>query len=181
MGDNLATPFYNFLLDSVAEVRVAVITASTNLSKVCGHAWCNQHVLSNLMEVYQDPGSDCYLTRITILRCAAALITDVSGVSGGNMNSGDGVEHKQLQQHASDHPALVEKVLSFLISALEDKVANVRLVAARALGEYITAEANHQGDHSGNIRVLDALNTLAAEDDDDDCKFYSQLTLDTVA
>ena len=187
--NNLATPFYNFLLDSVAEVRCAVIATSTQLAKVCGYHWCNQHLLPNLMDLYVDPssGSECYLTRITILRCAAALIVTGTTASKGKepvqeLDETDNVSSSSYK----DHPALVDKVLTFLIQALEDKVANVRLVAARSLGEFVLQQDDEEETivaeerQQQKRRVLDALHALASEDEDEDCKFYSRLALDAV-
>ena len=74
---------------------------------------------------------------------------------------------------------MIDKVLTFLLAGLEDKVANVRMVAARSLGDYIIAE--QQSKTSGYMRVLDALNAQVTDDEDEDCKFYCQLAINATA
>jgi len=181
--ENLAGAFYAFLLDPVAEVRVAVITASTNLAKVCGLTWCNQHLLPNLFKLYKNPGGECYLTRVTILRCAAALIvsnqtatTSSSGEDNAELHDSNGNSGGIATESDAE---LIDKVLTFLLAGLEDKVANVRMVAARSLGDYIIAE--QQSKTSGYMRVLDALNAQVTDDEDEDCKFYCQLAINATA
>jgi len=127
--ENLANPFFNFLMDPVAEVRSSCIVTARELSKVCGMSWCHEHLLPNLLALYSSSngGKDCYLTRVTLLRCAAALISTEKMMGE--------VEH-----------SLVENVIQFLLTAMLDKVANVRLVAARCLSElYITNSNGNVG------------------------------------
>jgi len=155
--ENLASPFYNFILDPVAEVRGAVVTASSNLAEVCGPEWCSQHVFPSLLRVYDDHGAECYLTRSTVLQCAAALIAS--------------------HAETPDEQGLFEEVLTFLINGLSDNVANVRLIAARCLGNLILIQS---GTFS-YIRAIDALNTVVAEDQDEDCKYFCQRALDSIS
>jgi serine/threonine-protein phosphatase 2A regulatory subunit A len=147
--DHLLEPWLKLLLDQVADVRSACVTGMPKLLSAAGAQWIQSEMLPHYTKIYD--GSSSYLTRITILRCFSALS-----------------ECENLQAN------LLEAVLNQMIKSLNDRVANVRMVAARGLIE-LTKQCE-EGVIVGKLRP--ALSQRVMEDEDEDCKYFAQLALD---
>jgi len=147
--DNLLEPWLKLLLDQVANVRSACVMGMPKLLSVAGPQWIQSEILPRYNKIYDE--STSYLTRITVLRCYAAL-----------------AECENLQ------PQLLDVVVNQMIKSLKDRVANVRMLAAMGLAKMMKSceDAVVVG------KVKPALNERILEDDDDDCKYFSQLALD---
>ena len=70
--------------------------------------------------------------------------------------------------------ALCEAIVNQLLRGLEDKVANVRMVAAKGLGDI--APSVEKGLMKGKIRP--ALETVVQQEEDDDAKYYAEQALE---
>jgi len=148
--DHLLEPWLKLLLDQVADVRTACVTGMPKLLSAAGAQWIQSEILPHYIKIYDE--STSYLTRITILRCVAAL-----------------------SACENLHPLLLEGVVNQMIKSLNDRVANVRMVAARGL-----IPLTKQCEEALIVSKLrPALSQRVMEDEDEDCKFFAQLALDT--
>lgn len=147
--DHLLEPWLKLLLDQVADVRTACVSGMPKLLSAAGAQWLQSEILPHYNKIYEE--STSYLVRITILRCYAAL-----------------AESDNL------HPSLLEAVVDQILKCMNDRVANVRMVAARGLVG-LTKQCE-EAIIVGKVRP--ALSQRVMEDEDEDCKFFAQLALD---
>jgi len=156
--DHLLELWMKLLQDQVAEVRFGCISGMPKLLSVAGPEWVQKEILPRYLALYE--GGSSYMTRITVLRSFSELVHD-----GG----------------ANGH-ALLEDVLNLILGGLEDRVANVRMVAAQGLAKIVAEGGRDAGsDALWDAKVQPALSARVAEDDDDDCKFFAQIALDACA
>lgn len=155
--DHLLELWMKLLQDQVAEVRFGCISGMPKLLSVAGLEWVQKEILPRYLALYE--GSSSYLTRITVLRSFAELVHD----GGANGHS------------------LLEEVLNLILKGLEDKVANVRMVAAQGLAKILAEGGKDAGEAIWDAKVQPALSARVTEDDDDDCKFFAQIALDACA
>jgi len=152
--DHLLEPWLKLLLDQVADVRSACVDGMSKLLEVAGAAWMQREILPHYVRIYDEALSTSYLTRVTILRSYAALaVVDIAT------------------------PALLDDVVNQMLRGLDDRVANVRMVAARSLASIsqLLESAILQ------TKVKPALVARVTDDEDDDCKFFAQTALDACA
>jgi serine/threonine-protein phosphatase 2A regulatory subunit A len=155
--DHLLELWMKLLQDQVAEVRFGCISGMPKLLSVAGPEWVQKEILPRYLTLYE--GSSSYLTRITVIRSFAELVHD----GGANGHS------------------LLEDVLNLILKGLEDKVANVRMVAAQGLAKILAEGGKDAGEAMWDAKVQPALSARVMEDDDDDCKFFAQIALDACA
>ena len=156
--DHLLELWMKLLQDQVAEVRFGCISGMPKLLSVAGPEWVQKEILPRYLALYE--GGSSYMTRITVLRSFSELVHD-----GG----------------ANGH-GLLEDVLNCILGGLEDRVANVRMVAAQGLAKIVAEGGRDAGsDALWDAKVQPALSARVAEDDDDDCKFFAQIALDACA
>uniref|UniRef100_A0A6S9ACQ1 TOG domain-containing protein n=2 Tax=Ditylum brightwellii TaxID=49249 RepID=A0A6S9ACQ1_9STRA len=151
--DHLLDPWLKLLLDQVADVRSACVVGMPKLLSVSGEAWMSRQILPHYTRIYDE--SSTYLTRITILRSYAALADEKDYVN----------------------ETLLDQMLNLILRGLDDPVANVRMVAARGLGN--VCKLCETPIIEGKLRP--ALTARLSDDEDDDCKFYAQIALDLCA
>lgn len=129
------------LLDSVATVRASIVNGMGLLVRVAGQDWILEKLMPSHVRVYNQ-NSNSYLVRITILRT-----------------------HIEAAIECKDGPLWNECVIQIL-RGLNDPVPNVRMVAARGLGDIA-----RDGDESAvQAQLLPALQKRSEEEDDIDCK-----------
>lgn len=149
--NNLLDPWTKLLLDQVADVRSACVEGMPKLLSVAGAEWIERSILPLYARIYTD--STSYLTRVSVLRSYSKFVNAETGMT----------------------PGLMEAIVGVLVRALEeDKVANVRIVAAKGLGE--VAHGVEEGMMSA--KILPALQNRASDDDDVDCQFFAQAALE---
>mmetsp|Transcript_7903 Transcript_7903/g.10050 ORF Transcript_7903/g.10050 Transcript_7903/m.10050 type:complete len:126 (-) Transcript_7903:1822-2199(-) len=105
-----------------------------------------REIISRYDEIYNE--SISYLTRIAILRSFSRLAGENRGLSKD----------------------ILEEVVDHLLRGLNDKVVNVRLVAARGIEEAVGVLDKG----IFNAKVLPVLEQIVKEDSDDDCKYFAQ-------
>jgi len=149
--DRLIDPWMKLLLDQVADVRTACVASSSKLLSVAGATWIQREILPHYVRIYDDSVS--YLTRITIIRSYASLAM--------------GNDKKKLT------PALLDEIVNQCLRGLDDRVANVRMVSARSLAAILKNCEN------GNSRIRTALQARLSEDEDDDCRYFAKIALDS--
>lgn len=149
--EHLLDPWMKLLMDQVAVVRLACVNGMPKLLSVSDSAWIQNTILPHYTEICS--GQTSYLTRITILRSYSKLALAETGLT----------------------PDLLEEIVQNLLKALEeDPVANVRIVAAKGIGE-IAAVVDSEIVTS---KILPVLKGRTAEDEDADCKYFSQVAMD---
>lgn len=137
------------LLDPVACVRIACVSGMSVLVKVAGQEWMVEHILPQHVRIYNHATSGSYLIRITILQAhaeTAKACQDFTGAEGTLWN---------------------DTVLQML-RGLSDKVANVRMVAARGLVNVMTADDPAQ-QAIVQAQIIPALEKCLAAEEDIDC------------
>ena len=137
------------LLDPVSCVRIACVSGMSVLVKVAGQEWMVEHILPQHVRIYNHATSGSYLIRITILQAhaeTAKACQDFTGAEGTLWN---------------------DTVLQML-RGLSDKVANVRMVAARGLVNVMTADDPTQ-QAIVQAQIIPALEKCLAAEEDIDC------------
>lgn len=163
--EDLLTPWMGLLLDRVAEVRSACVEGTARLVATAGPDWIREEVLPRYGSIYDE--STSYLSRIAVLRSYSSLI---SGKDGEKHDEG---KSRESIGGSSAGRVLIDDVVDKLLRGLDDRVANVRMVAAKALAD-VSSEC---GDGLLNTRVKPALNARVDEDEDEDCKEYAKEAL----
>jgi len=151
--ENLFDIWMKLLMDQVSDVRSSCVRGAGKLLSVIGAAWIQGQLLPRYIELYE--GATTYLTRITVLRSFANLA---------------GAEANLTKE-------LADQILDFLLKGVQDSVANVRMIAAIGLG----ALSSVVDKGVLNSKMLPALQSLLAEDEDDDCKFYAQKAIEATS
>jgi serine/threonine-protein phosphatase 2A regulatory subunit A len=138
------------LLDPVACVRVACVSGMPVFVKVAGQEWMGQQILPQHVRIYNHAESGSYLIRITILQAHAetAKAAQLAPGSGGT---------------------LWNDTVTQILRGLDDKVANVRMVAAQGLAKVMTAEDPAQ-EAIVQSQIIPALEKRMAEEEDIDCQ-----------
>jgi serine/threonine-protein phosphatase 2A regulatory subunit A len=140
------------LMDSVARVRAAVVEGMGLLVRVAGPEWILATLMPRTMAIYNQYNNS-YLIRITIVQ--TYIETAVECTSG---------------------PVFREAVGQIMLALADDKVPNVRMVAANGLIRVVpSGEAEIV---EGQIRP--ALQARLHEDADDDCRQACVLALDQI-
>ena len=177
--DHLLEPWLRLLLDRVADVRSACVAGMPRLLRVAGPEWLQREILPHYVRIYDESSS--YLTRITVIRSFAALASADPDAPPSATNAlesgGEPLDSESPPNDADIPPSLLDDVVSQMIRGLDDRVANVRMVSARGLAGMM----GKCTDSFLNAKVKPALNTCAMEDDDDDCRYFSQVALDGCA
>lgn len=147
------------LLDSVASVRLAIVQGMPLLVKVAGEEWIIQVLLPHHMKIFHQSASS-YLMRITLLQGFILAATVARG-------------------------PLLPEVISIVVKCLSnDKVPNVRMVAAKGLQQILVSD-NMQDEDPGKAIVVSiirpALVQKLAAEDDVDVRRACQIALDRVS
>ena len=155
----LEPAWLTLLLDPVSSVRQAIVQGMPLLVKVAGDDWILQNLLPHHVKIYQQSSSS-YLMRITMLHSFILAATAARG------------------------PLLPEVVNLVCTKGLtQDKVANVRMVAAKGLLQIAQALQSGQALDTSNA-VLSAQirptlqQKLASGEDDVDVRQTCQVALD---
>jgi serine/threonine-protein phosphatase 2A regulatory subunit A len=155
------------LLDPVACVRAACVSGMTVLVGTAGQEWVSQHVVPQHVRIYNHAADNSYLVRITILRAHAATAVACSQGAGGGGSNSSGT-------------TLWNDVVLQMLRGLNDKVPNVRMVAALGIGHIIGA-ANHVGDTQQQAviqaQITPAMEKRLQEEEDMDCRAAYVLAL----
>jgi len=138
------------LLDPVASVRVACVQGMPVLVKVAGQEWMTQQILPQHVRIYGHAEAGSYLIRITILQAHAETA-------------------KAVQEHPGSGGSLWMDTVAQILKGMDDKVANVRMVAAQGLAKVVTAD---EPDQRAIIesQIMPALEKQLAEETDMDCQ-----------
>jgi serine/threonine-protein phosphatase 2A regulatory subunit A len=140
------------LLDPVACVRSACVSGMSVLVCSAGQEWMVQHILPQHVRIYNQATSGSYLIRITILQAhaetACACQLGSVAVSGGT---------------------LWNDTILQILRGLQDKVANVRMVAAQGLTKVVIVEDPVQV-AVVQAQIIPALEKQMAEEEDPDCR-----------
>jgi len=153
----LEPAWLNLLLDPVAHVRHAVVAGAGRLVTVTGPEWFLANIVPHHNRIFEH-SANSYLMRISIVQSYT-----VSAQALSNTAEPAGSELWQ------------EMMRLIMEKALLDKVANVRMVAAKGLAEVVEASTVHADYIESKVRP--ALESLVEEETDDDCKHYQQLAL----
>jgi len=163
--DVLDDIWMRLLMDVVADVRASCVSGMGKLLAVTGSEWMRKEIVPRYLRIYDS--SESYLTRITVLKAFAKLIS----LDGGD-GEGDGEEGKGRMCDE----ALQEEVVTLILRGLEkDSVANVRIVAAQGLKEI--AEKVDDGLLTSRIRPALEARTNTADEEDEDCRYFAQIAL----
>mmetsp|Transcript_12485 Transcript_12485/g.27112 ORF Transcript_12485/g.27112 Transcript_12485/m.27112 type:complete len:688 (+) Transcript_12485:154-2217(+) len=157
--DHLLDPWLKIMSDQVADVRTACVDGMPKLLSVSGSQWMQEELLTHYTRMYEE--SHTYLTRITVLRCFAAL-TEKHGENENNVST-----------------ELMSQIVTLMLKGLKDRVANVRIVAARGLG-FVTISGQCD-DSTMSTQVVPALTDCVTTEADPDCKYQCQLALESKA
>jgi len=157
--DHLLDPWLKIMSDQVADVRSACVVGMPKLLSVSGSQWIQDEVLPHYSRMYEESYS--YLTRITVLRSFAAL------------SEKDGERENDVSEE------LMKKIVTLMLKGLKDRVANVRMIAARGLG-YVTISGQCD-DATMSTQVVSALQECITTEADQDCKYQCQLALESKA
>jgi len=152
--EHLLDAWMKLLMDHVCQVRMACVAGMAQLLTVAGATWFQKELLPLYKELYNE-NTDTYLTRITILSCYAGLSRAT----------------KTMNQSSS----LKEETLNMLLRALEDPVANVRIVASRGLAQFARLLEN---DSLVTGKIKPALQDRAGTDDDVDVRYFAEKALE---
>ena len=131
------------LLDPVSCVRQSIVQGVELLCKVAGADWINQTLLPAHEKLYNTHG---YLIRVTILQAHAQVAL------------------------AFKNPEEAAPAVDFIVKALSDKVPNVRMVAARGLGQVLEA-ANGSSSSSNSSKITAALQARMQQETDEDVRY----------
>uniref|UniRef100_A0A7S2VDL9 TOG domain-containing protein n=1 Tax=Entomoneis paludosa TaxID=265537 RepID=A0A7S2VDL9_9STRA len=142
------------LMDPVASVRQAIMEGMPLLVKVAGDDWITQNLMPHHVKIYNQSSSS-YLMRITLLQGFIEAAPTAKG-------------------------SLLQEVIGLVVKALtQDKVANVRMVAAKGLEQIVTSESfDDDGLVQGQIKP--ALTQKLGSEDDEDVRFACQSALDHI-
>jgi serine/threonine-protein phosphatase 2A regulatory subunit A len=136
------------LLDPVASVRSAIVQGMGLLVKVAGDEWVMSQLLPQHVHLFNQDSSS-YLVRMTIIQT-----------------------HVEAAVVCKTGPLWNDFVVQIL-RGLNDKVANVRMVAAHGLARVVT-----EGDPAMvQSQIRPALEKRMQEDDDHDCRQACELAL----
>jgi len=152
--DHLLDSWLKLLMDKVASVRLACVKGMPKLLSVAGPHWIQTELLIQYNRIYNE--STSYLTRTTILRSYAALCSDPNAASLLNSQ-------------------LLDDIIDQLLNALQDKVANVRLISIQGFMFVCPCCPDHS---IVQAKIMPALQDVVNNDTDDDCKHFAQLTLE---
>lgn len=145
----LEPAWLTLLMDPVASVRGAIVRGMALLTRVAGDDWMIQTLMPQHVRIYNN-NSNSYLIRITLLQIHVETA----------------VEAKQGQLWG-------DSVLQIL-RGLTDKVANVRMVAAKGLTRIVA-----DGDPViVQAQIRPALEKRVREEEDEDCRRSCQVALD---
>ena len=147
------------LLDPVASVRLACVSGMSVLVRVSGQDWMVQNILPQHVKIYNHATTGSYLIRITILQTHAETA-------------------KACQEIGGDGTLWNDTVLQ-LLRGLIDKVANVRMVAAKGLAKVVTAEDPALA-AIVQSQIVPALEKRLAEEEDEDCREACSAALEAV-
>jgi len=137
----LEPAWLTLLTDPVASVRNACVQGMAHLTKVAGDEWIANNILPHHVRLY-NMGNTTYLVRITVLHAHAE--TAVAVKSGSLWN---------------------DCVLQIL-RGVTDRVANVRMVAAKGLARIV-----EEGDPAFvQAQIRPTLEKRSQEEDDEDCR-----------
>lgn len=154
--DHLLDPWLKIMSDQVADVRSACVDGMPKLLSVSGSQWIQAEILPHYTQMYEE--SHSYLTRITVLRCFAAL-TEKNGEDENEI--GD---------------ELMNQIVSIMLKGLKDRVPNVRLIAARGIG--LVTISGQCDNATMSTQVVPALTDCISGEPDLDCKYQCQLALE---
>ena len=158
----LEPAWLTLLLDPVASVRCAIVQGMPLLVSVSGQDWMLSTLLPHHVRIYNS-NTHSYLIRITLIQAHVAMATSEACQTGT--------------------PLWNDAVLQIL-RGLTDKVANVRMVAARGLGELAaeSVDSSGAGDANGVVaaQIRPALEKRMQEDDDPDCQQACTLALEQI-
>lgn len=157
--DHLLDPWLKIMSDQVADVRSACVAGMPKLLSVSGSQWIQDEILPHYTRMYEESYS--YLTRVTVLRSFAALSE----------------KHGELENNLSED--LMKQIVALMLKGLKDRVANVRMVAARGLG-HVTISGQCD-DATMSAQVVPALQECITSDADQDCKYQCQVALESKA
>ena len=156
------------LLDPVASVRKACVGGMPVLVGTAGQEWVSQHIVPQHVRIYNHAANNSYLVRMTILRAHAATAVACSQGAGGGGAAG------------ASGTTLWNDVVLQMLRGINDKVANVRMVAALGIGNIIAA-TNAVGDTQQQAvvqaQITPALEKRLQEEDDIDCRAAYALAL----
>mmetsp|Transcript_4874 Transcript_4874/g.13848 ORF Transcript_4874/g.13848 Transcript_4874/m.13848 type:complete len:707 (-) Transcript_4874:334-2454(-) len=161
--DHLMEPWLKLLLDQVADVRSSCVSGMPKLLSVSGAGWIQKEILPQYQRIYED--SPTYLTRITIVRSFAALA-----------NADPDAPPEKQGGEVSIPAGLLEDIVTLMLRGLNDRVPNVRMVAARGFA-LMTAPCEEALITS---KVKPALSARLTEDEDDDCKYFVQIAVENL-
>eukprot|EP00526_Cylindrotheca_closterium_P004863 CAMPEP_0113602988 /NCGR_PEP_ID=MMETSP0017_2-20120614/1041_1 /TAXON_ID=2856 /ORGANISM="Cylindrotheca closterium" /LENGTH=634 /DNA_ID=CAMNT_0000511355 /DNA_START=197 /DNA_END=2101 /DNA_ORIENTATION=+ /assembly_acc=CAM_ASM_000147 len=138
------------LLDPVACVRIACVEGMSVLVKVAGQEWMSQQIMPQHVRIYNHAEAGSYLIRITILQAHAETA-------------------KAVQENPGSGGSLWMDCVNHILKGMEDKVANVRMVAAQGLAKVVTAD---EPDQRAVIesQIIPALEKQLADETDMDCQ-----------
>lgn len=142
-------------LDQVANVRSSCVNGMSKLLSVTGSSWIQREIIPRYMNIYNSSVS--YLTRITVLKSFSRLAN--------------------CEDDGRLSPDLANEVTLLLLKGLDDKVVNVRMVAAKGLEDMKLA----LDDGILNSKILPALEQIVTDDPDEDCKFYAQNAINNLS
>lgn len=146
----LEPAWLQLLLDPVAQVRQACVDGMPLLCKVAGPDWIlHQLVLPHHVRIYNQ-ASQNYLIRMTILQCHAKM-----GLCGSD---------------------LMDEAASELIRALNDRVPNVRMMAAKGLKMLCTSDV---ATNDLVAKVRPQLEQKISEEPDADCRHQYELCVES--
>jgi len=145
------------LLDPVASVRLACVSGMSVLVRVSGQDWMVQNILPQHVKIYNHATTGSYLIRITILQTHAETA-------------------KACQEIGGDGTLWNDTVLQ-LLRGLIDKVANVRMVAAKGLAKVVTAEDPALA-AIVQAQIVPALEKRLSEEEDEDCREAQRLAVE---
>jgi serine/threonine-protein phosphatase 2A regulatory subunit A len=140
------------LLDPVASVRAACVAGMPVLVNAAGQEWMVQNILPQHVRIYNHAAAGSYLIRITILQAHAAMAV---ACQSGSAAAGGG--------------SLWNDAVFQMLRGLVDKVANVRMVAAKGLAKVVVAEDPAQV-AVVQAQIMPALEKRMAEEEDIDCR-----------
>eukprot|EP01031_Cornospumella_fuschlensis_P026448 gene26448-31965_t len=146
-GSALLTLSLAWLSDRVYYVRQAAASSLCKLTALFGLDWAGQHVVPTLLKMQETSSAPL---RLTLLNVASALLLENA------MNSATA---------GAAATATSGALLSLVLALAQDKVANVRLTAAKVLGVLLAKT-------SGGGKILPVLQLLA-RDQDRDVRFYA--------
>jgi serine/threonine-protein phosphatase 2A regulatory subunit A len=133
------------LLDPVASVREACVSGTTKLCEVAGSDWMLHTLVPKHQEIYEQSN---YLLRMTIL-------------------------HTYVYMSLSKQDEVIEEGVNCLIKAFSDKVANVRMTAAKGLMQLLRDELVND-----KAKVKASLESCMEEETDADVRHFCQLALE---